>query len=207
MTSHNQPHFYLSRQGKPHGPLPWSEIRSYLAYGSVSQAELLSPDGSKDWRSLEEWRKVIEGAQASQDEGQGLTRKLMGFLAAIGRGLRPSTADADLPRRRAVRFREWEHVPEKQRSSRVVSDLLAGFLFFPPRLWSASSRVFSQHVFRRSTDEAGFLKVWPQGAETFCTVLILINALWWAVLTVLFMSHGLPVLREAVLTFQDSFKP
>lgn len=206
MTSPDQPHFYLSRQGRAHGPLSWDEIRSYLAYGSVSPGELLSLDGRKDWRSLDEWREVVEGPPSSSDEAQGPFRRLAEFASAIWQALKPAAARDALPRRRAVRFREWEHVPESQRSTRVLSDILTGFLFFPPRLWSASSRVFSQHIFRRAMDAAGFLKIWPPVAETICSTLILVNALWWTVLLFLLKQHAFPIVREVMLTLQESMK-
>lgn len=206
MTSPDQPHFYLSRQGRAHGPLSWEEIRSYLAYGSVSPGEMLSMDGRKDWRSLDEWREVVEGPVSSDDEAQGFSRKAARFMAALWQALKPAEAKDGLPRRRAVRFREWEHVPENQRSTKVLSDILTGFLFFPPRLWSASSRVFSQHIFRKSSDDAGFLKIWPPVAETLCSTLILVNALWWTVLLFLLKQHAFPMFREAMLALHESMK-
>ena len=206
MTSPDQPHFFLARQGTAHGPLSWDEIQNYLAYGSVRANDLLSLDGRNDWRKLEDWRETIEAEQNADQDALGAPkglRRLSWFLASILSAFKSEEPKADRLRRRAVRFREWEHVPEAQRSSAVLKGIILGFLLFPPLLWSASSRVFSRHIFRPTTDEAGFLKIWPRSTETICAVLIILNAFCWAILALLFQLHAVPFIKTIIDTVTD----
>ena len=207
MNTPDQHHFFLARQGTAHGPLSWTEIQSYLAYGSVRPTDLLSVDGRGDWRRLDDWREEVEAARAQdvddQEPPRGF-RRIGWFVSSIVRALKRDETKTEVPRRRAVRFREWEHVPKAQRSSSVLWSLVVGFFFFPPRLWATTSRVFAQHIFRPVSDDAGFLKIWPRSADTVCALLVVVNIAWWIVLTVLFQQHVLPILRIAIETVKET---
>ena len=191
--------FFIARSGRTHGPLTWSEVNSYLSYGSLKPTDLVCTEGSQDWRPALEWKRAIEGDPEEEAAAAALAEaELSGWKLWLHKlqSLTKRKSASPAPRRRIVRFREWQHVPEDQRSTLILRDLFLGF-FFPPRLWSACTHVFSQHIFRKSKDEAGYLKIWPQGMETFCTVLIIINALCWLTLIATFNEHILPHLRQA----------
>lgn len=191
--------FFIARSGRTHGPLTWSEVNSYLSYGSLKPTDLVCTEDSRDWRPVIEWKRAIEGDPEEEAAAAALAEaELSGWKLWLHKlqGLTKRKATTHTPRRRIVRFREWQHVPEDQRSTLILCDLFLGF-FFPPRLWRACTHVFSQHIFRKAKDEAGYLKIWPQWMESFCTVLIIINALCWLTLIATFNEHILPHLRVA----------
>ena len=174
-------------------------MNSYLTYGSLKPTDLVCTEDSKDWRPVIEWKRAIEGDPEEEAAAAALAEaELSGWklwLHKLQAAIRRKPAN-HTPRRRIVRFREWEHVPEDQRSTLILRDLFLGF-FFPPRLWRACTHVLSQHIFRKAKDEAGYLTIWPRGMETFCTMLIIINALCWLTLIATFNEHILPHLRLA----------
>lgn len=62
--------------------------------------------------------------------------------------------------------------------------MILGFLFIPPLLWWAAVSVYSDHIFSKTKDENGYLRVWGRWVEVLVTVLIIANAIaWWAGLT------------------------
>jgi hypothetical protein len=189
--------YFLSRAGLTRGPLTASELEAYVAYGSVKPDDLLCTSDAPEWITVREWKQALESREvvAEEVEAELPTWKL--WLHRIAVKLQPKSLPQHTPRRRAVRFREWKYVPDDQRSTLLIRDLIVGFIFFPPRLWSACSRVFSRHIFRHSTDEAGYLKIWPSAMESVCTVLVFLNAIYWLVLVVEFQTHALPFLKDA----------
>ena len=190
--------FFIARSGKAHGPLSWTEIDSYLAYGSLKPQDLVCTADSPNWLPVTEWKKAIEGDPESEEKAEPRSPWLAWWHRLLTSSKAGSKATPRALRRRTVRFREWNHVPEDQRSTGILLGIVLGFLFFPPRFWSACSRVFSNHVFRPVADEAGYLKIWPKWMETVCTVLLLVNAAYWLFVIYQFNEHVMPFLRQAL---------
>lgn len=189
--------YYLSRAGRTHGPLTASELEAFMAYGSVKPDDLLRTEESSDWITVGQWQLSIQQPEEPDVEDSVELPAWKRWLARLTQS-KAQRQQPRAPRRRTVRFREWKYVPEEQRSTLVISDLLLGFVFFPPRLWSACSRVFSHHIFRKAVDDAGYLKIWPRWMESVCTTLLFANAVYWIVLVVEFRTHALPFLKEAM---------
>ena len=163
--------YFLTKSGKTVGPCTLDDLRSYLAYGSVRDSDLTMRAGEEVWmplRQLEELQ-LDQGTESLQE----ITR-----------------------RRRVARYREYEKVPLKQRSGLVLQEVLLGFLFFPPKLWRASATVFQERVFRRASDQEGFLKYWPRWVETLMQIMLIVNAIVWVAAVAYIATHTLPIARE-----------
>jgi hypothetical protein len=165
--------YFLTKSGKTVGPCTLDDLRSYLAYGSVKDCDLTMRAGEQVWMPL----RQLEELQLDQSAES---------LHEITR------------RRRIVRYREYERVPIKQRGGTVLQELLLGFLFFPPKLWRASATVFQERIFRRTTDEEGFLTYWPRWVETVVHFLLIVNAVVWVLMLWFLTSNAMPIMRELV---------
>lgn len=195
--------FFIFRHGKPHGPCSLDELKAYLAYGSLKPNELVGVAGSDQWLPVGEL--LAPPPAEPEEEPTNLWERLQ--LWWQRRSNREEAAPTDLisQRRRAVRYRDWDKVPLGVRSGVVFWRLVTGFFFFPPRLWSVCSTVYTQRIIRNKADESGYLKAWPSGVEVVCTLLIIVNALvWWIGLQWL-VFKGLPVVQQAVSAFTVSF--
>lgn len=165
--------YFLTKSGKTVGPCTLDDLRSYLAYGSVRDSDLTMRAGEQVWmplRQLEELQ-LDQGTESLQE----ITR-----------------------RRRVVRYREYEKVPLKQRGGWVLQEMILGFLFFPPKLWRASASVFQERIFRRSADQEGFLRHWPNSVETVVQIMLIVNAAVWLLMLWLLTSNAMPIVRELV---------
>lgn len=165
--------YFLSKGGKTVGPCHLDDLRSYLAYGSVKDTDLVMRQGESEWQQL----RVLEELQLEHgmDFVQDITRK-----------------------RRVARYREYEKVPPKQRSGLILQQMIVGFLFFPPKLWKAAASVFQDRIYRRAKDEAGFLRYWPRWVEFVMQVLLIMNAALWLLLLWILTHNTMPIVRELV---------
>lgn len=177
------PAYYIAKGQKTLGPCTLDDLRSFLAYGSISQGDLVMRDGEQQWHpvaSLQEMAAAEDALEARQRSATGL-----------------------LPRRRTVRYRDYERVPLEQRAGKVLTWLVLGFLIFPPMLWRAAHAVFSERVFRRRTDENGYLTCWPRWVEALTTVLIVINGIAWLSLIAMAWSQAGPLVRDMMGAFGE----
>ena len=195
--------FYILRSGKSHGPCTLDEVRSYLAYGSMQPGDLVCRVGSSDWQqvhSLPELRPA-EPEPDMLDNAPGWLQWLRPIMASLAGKSAQNNASNLAPRRRVVRYRDYSKVPEAHRAGATASKLFWGFLFFPPRLWSACATVFTQRIYRNSPDASGYLKTWPRWIEIFCAILVAINALAWMLAIYWVVDTAFPVAREALTEF------
>jgi hypothetical protein len=170
--------YYISKKGKTAGPCSLDDLRNYLAYGSLRSNDLVMRAGDSSWtplRMLPEFQNEDEEAMVSQ-----VTQ-----------------------RRRVARYRDYHKVPPALRSGVVIRRLLSGFLFFPPLLWQAASSVFQERIFRKVTDEHGFLKTWPRWVEKLVYPMLVLNAAVWLILIWTLTSRFMPILRELAGVFRD----
>ena len=199
--------FYIHRKGKAHGPCSLEELRTYLAYGSVKPDELVAEAGSDHWQPARQifLSPVQESAVAEDGPSQGLVGWLQQRWQERSRPADEDELQAALAtRRRIVRYRDWEKVPHANRSTTVLQRILLGFCIFPPTLWFACSTVLSSRVVRRSADEHGYLKTWPNGMQGVCTFLIALNAVVWGTGIYLAVQYAGPTASEAAAAFMDS---
>ena len=196
--------FFILRHGKPHGPCSLDELKAYIAYGSLRPDELVGAAGTDNWQPV----SAVLAPPASELEAEPVNawEKLRQWWQRRHSAEDAVLADLISQRRRAVRYRDWDKVPQGVRSGVVFWRVLTGFLFFPPRLWAACSTVFTQRIIRNKADGSGYLKTWPAGVEVICTLLIIVNALaWWLGLQWLAFK-GLPVAQQAMAAFSVSFE-
>jgi len=165
--------YFLTKSGKTVGPCTLDDLRSYLAYGSVRDSDLTMRADEQVWMPLHQLEELQleQGTESLQE----ITR-----------------------RRRVVRYRDYEKVPLKQRGGWVLQEMLLGFFFFPPKLWHASAKVFQERIFRRDTDQEGFLKYWPRWVEILIQMLLIINAIAWVMLIWVVTSNAMPIVSELV---------
>lgn len=197
--------FFILRHGKPHGPCSVDELKAYLAYGSLRPDELVGAAGTDNWLPVS---KVVAPPVTEVEEEPDNWWEALCLWWRRRNTSEDAVSATDLinQRRRAVRYRDWDKVPQGVRSGIVFWRILTGFLFFPPRLWAACSTVFTQRIIRNNADDNGYLKTWPAGVEVICTLLIIVNALaWWLGLQwIVFI--GLPVVQQAMAAFSVSFE-
>ena len=177
------PAYYIAKGQKTLGPCTLDDLRSFLAYGSISQGDLVMRDGEQQWHPV----ASIQEIAAPEDVSKARERSATGLL----------------PRRRTVRYRDYERVPLEQRAGKVLAWLTLGFLIFPPLLWRAAHAIFSARIFRRRTDENGYLICWPRWVEVLTTVLIVINGITWLSLIALTWSHAGPLVRDMMGAFGE----
>ena len=169
------PSYHLQRGDQTHGPYSMDDLRAYLMYGTVKPSDAVWDEEQQVWLSLQD---VLGGAATSSPDPQptasgwkGLLKTLAALLTATPR--RKATA---IPRR-VVRYRDYDKVPPHQRAGRVLGHLVAGALIFPPWLWASCATLFSERVFRRKTDEQGYLKLLSSRFEILGAVLLVLNTL------------------------------
>lgn len=173
--------YYIAKGQKTLGPCSKDDLRNFLAYGSIKDSDLVKRDTDEQWRPVSTLLELHADGQVSAD---GLTSK-------------PA-------RRRVARYRDYNRVPYNQRGGAVLRRMFFGFLFFPPMLWLAGVAIYSDHIFRKSKDENGYLKVWGRWVEVLVTILIIVNALaWWAAVTYMSWIVG-PGLRELSKGLHDA---
>lgn len=152
------PAYHISKGVNQLGPCTLDDLRTFLAYGSVSGQDLVRRAHEEVWHPLES----LEELRAEEA---------------------PPAADLRR-RRRTVRYREYEKVPRDSRSGVVLLRLVLGFYFFPPLLWRAAVAVFQRSVVTPRRNVNGYLEVWPRWVEGAVSALVVINAIaWWLLLS------------------------
>lgn len=150
--------YYIAKGQKTLGPCSQDDLRNFLAYGSIRDNDLVKRDDEEQWRPVS---SLLELNPA-------------GHVVADGMTVKPT-------RRRVARYRDYNRVPYEQRGTTVLRRMIFGFLLFPPSLWMAAVALYTDHIFRRTKDENGYLKVWGRWVEVLVTAMIILNALaWWA---------------------------
>ncbi len=197
--------FYISRHGKSHGPCTLDEIRNYLAYGSMQPSERVCRAGSADWIPVGELPELRPADPEPEvfDRAPRWLQWLRPVVRFLDKGTVSKTTNPIAPRRRVVRYRDYEKVPEAHRAGATAAKIFWGFIFFPPRLWSACATVFTQRIYRNSIDTAGYLKTWPRWVEMFCAVLVAVNAVAWLLAIYWMVDTAFPTAKIAL---EDFFK-
>lgn len=150
--------YYIAKGQKTLGPCSKDDLRNFLAYGSIRDSDLVKRDDEEQWRPVS---SLLELHMAGQVLADGLTVKPI--------------------RRRVARYRDYNRVPYPQRGGVVLRRMVFGFLLFPPFLWIAAVSLYSDHIFSKTKDENGYLKIWGRWVEVLVTTMIIMNALaWWA---------------------------
>jgi hypothetical protein len=153
--------YYIAKGQKTLGPCTLDDLRNFLAYGSIAQGDLVMRDGEQQWRPV---ASLMEIAVADENAAS-LEKGGLSFL----------------PRRRTVRYRDYERVPKDQRGSVMLGWIILGFLIFPPLLWRGAVSIYSHPIFSPKADGHGYLRVWPRWPEVTVTLMIVLNGiLWWA---------------------------
>lgn len=176
------PAYYIAKGQKTLGPCTLDDLRNFLAYGSISHGDLVMRDGEQQWHPIASLQEM-----AADDAPESREKNSSGLL----------------PRRRTVRYRDYERVPLDQRAGQVLMWLAVGFVIFPPLLWRAAHAIFSARIFCRKTDEHGYLTCWPRWVEVLTTVLIVINGIAWLSLIALAWSKAGPLVREMMGAFGE----
>jgi hypothetical protein len=202
--------YFIQRNGRQHGPCTLDEIRSYLSYGSLAATDLV-------WdQDADQWLPAQQVVNPSGEEGP-LGYEFMAEeswkerLAGLGKGLvglwqRLNGAGKPNAPRRVVRYRDYNRVPQRERASTVLADMFWGTLFFPPRLWAACSTLFTKRVFRNATNDQGYLKELPRFFEALGAVLIVVNALAWALLFHWAWTVAVPTTMQLVEAVKGAFQ-
>lgn len=153
--------YYIAKGQKTLGPCSKDDLRNFLAYGSIRDSDLVKRADDEQWRPVS---SLLELHATGEIIADGLTCK-------------PT-------RRRIARYRDYDRVPNNQRSGVVLRRMLTGFLLLPPLLWMAAVSIYSDHIFRRTKDENGYLRIWGRWVEVLVTVLLIVNTLaWWVGIT------------------------
>jgi hypothetical protein len=195
--------YYIQRSGKTHGPVTLEELRNYLAYGSMSPTDLVCRAGSQHWLQAHALAELLP-AEPEADLRERLPpwlQWLSPLVAFFAKSQPTDTTSALTPRRRIVRYRDYDKVPLAHRASSIASMMFWGFILFPPWLWKASAIVFSQRIYRSKADAAGYLKTWPRWVEMLCALLIAINALLWIIALYWLLHTAYPIAREVLSDF------
>jgi GYF domain 2 len=208
MTEHAElaTDFFILRGGKAHGPCSLEELRSYLAYGSMQLGDMVCRVGSTQWQQVHTLPE-LRPPEPDPEIFENVPSWLQWLRPVLNYFVKNNTTQGNLnlaPRRRVVRYRDYSKVPEAHRSGATASKLFWGFLFFPPRLWSASATVFSQRVYRNSADANGYLKTWPRWVEMLCAVMITVNALAWMLAIYWLVDTAIPIAHEALTEFMKA---
>ncbi len=170
--------FYIKKGGKSLGPCTLDDLRTYLAYGSARDADLVMRAGESAWMPLRELPEFRD--QGIEELASEITR-----------------------RRRVARYRDYEKVPPARRSGVVLGRIILGFLFFPPLLWKASAAVFQDRIYTAEADESGFLKPWPTWVSNVLYPLLVINAVVWVIGLWVLFSQAAPLAREIIQVFKS----
>ncbi|MCB1227729.1 MAG: hypothetical protein KDK99_18065 [Verrucomicrobiales bacterium] len=169
--------FYLQRRDTVLGPCTVRDVEQFLTYGSIKPDDLVRSDVEDEWHPLESDPRFFEIIQDLRDRRQ---RK-----------------DGSPVRRRIVRYRNYDKVPEEQRGHVMFWRLFTGW-FLPWRLWKAAAVLFSQRIYRRALDEEGFLKAWPAWIEIVVSVLLVLNLIFWAIVILVAFQSILPLWHTLV---------
>jgi hypothetical protein len=85
------PAYYIAKGQKTLGPCTLDDLRNFLAYGSISHGDLVMRDGEDHWHPVASLQEMA----APEDVPEARER----------------SASSLLPRRRTVRYRDYERVP------------------------------------------------------------------------------------------------
>jgi hypothetical protein len=177
------PAYYIAKGQKTLGPCTLDDLRNFLAYGSISHGDLVMRDGEQQWQPVASLWEMADREDGPEARERGVS--------------------GPMPRRRTVRYRDYDRVPKEQRAGNVLMWLSLGFLIFPPLLWRAAHAIFSERIFSRKADENGYLACWPRWVEALTTVLIVINGIAWLSLIAMAWNHAAPVIREMMGAFGE----
>lgn len=172
--------YYISKGQKTVGPCSLDDLHGYIAYGSVRDSDLVRREGATEWTPLHQL------AELQLDGGN------------------PATSRNITTRRRTARYRDYQRVPQNQRSGRVLGRLLLGFLFFPPALWRGASSVYQDRVYSSKKDDKGYLMHWPQWCDRVVTVMLVINSFLWVGLIWLAWREAAPFLSEVFSSLAEA---
>ena len=164
--------FYITKGEKTVGPCTLDDLRSFVAYGSIRESDLIRREGEATWTPL---RYLSEFSSKDGDP--------------------PTSKDLTVPRRTA-RYREYDKVPYRHRGGRVLKDLIIGFLIFPPLLWRAAIAVFQGRIYTRKKNEDGYLITWRRGVDRLVTCLLIVNSVAWVAGVWWISVEAGPLVRE-----------
>lgn len=171
-------HYYISKNQKVVGPCTLDDLYSYIAYGSVSDNDLVRRDGDTEWtplNQLEELELDTDNPTTSRDIA--------------------TSRSAVTKRRRVARYRQYDRVPPNLRADVVIRRLISGFLF-PPHLWKAAAAVFQDRVYSWKTDSKGFLTYWPRWVEILMALLLVAHSLLWVFLIGWLWNEASPIAHK-----------
>jgi|GEM_PF-1522760 len=164
--------YYIAKGQKTVGPCSLDDLRSYIAYGSVRDNDLVRREGAADWTPLRYLHEL------KPQEGETIT------------------AQDITTRRRIARYRDYDKVPVGRRAGVVFGRLFWGFMIFPPLLWRGAVAVFQDRIYRTKKDAHGYLIPWPRWVEVLVSVLIVLNALLWWVGLWWITNQSAPLAKE-----------
>ena len=167
--------YHLQRGDQTHGPYSMDDLRAYLTYGTIKPSDAVWDEAQQIWLSLQDLLCLGESTNADVLPQPKGWLNLLKSAAALLTSTPQSKATA-IPRR-IVRYRDYHRVPPRQRAGRVLSRLLLGTLLYPPWLWAACTTLFSERIFRRKTDEHGYLTLLSPRFEILGAVLLVLNTL------------------------------
>lgn len=173
--------YYIAKGQKTLGPCTLDDLRNFLAYGSIQKGDLVMRDGDQQWHPVASVIEIVGDAGSTEQAGK---------------------TSHTSPRRRTVRYRDYERVPRDQRAGQMVKWMIVGFLFFPPLLWRAAVSIYSQSIYSRRTNEDGYLLFWSRRPEVLVTILIMVNAILWWALVMFVVDAGAPFFRD----FMDAMR-
>lgn len=171
--------FYITKGQKTVGPCTLDDLRSFVAYGSIKECDLIRREGETTWTPLRHLDEL-----APKD------------------GEPPTARDISIPRRTA-RYREYEKIPCARQSGWVLWRLIVGFLLFPPLLWKAASAIYQHPIYSRRKNENGYLEPWPRWIDGLVTALILANAVIWCTAIWWASSRAAPLTRDLIAVFHS----
>lgn len=164
--------FYISKNRKTVGPCTLDDLRSFMAYGSVKDSDLVKREGESAWTPLRQLKEL------SLDDPEAPTPYEIAS------------------RRRIARYRDYAKVPDNQAEGWVMRRIFWGFLLCPPLLWIGAIAAYRGRIFTREKDEHGYLRMWPRSLEIPVSILLVLNAIlwWWGIAW--FATEAGPLMRE-----------
>lgn len=180
------PTFHISKGSHRIGPCTLSEVRAFLAYGSITMTDLLLPCGESEWRTVEEQFKRLAEEKAAYPTEPGAF-----YL---------------FPRRRVFRYRDPASIPHSQRAETIITWTILGATVFPPLLWKAALSVFSNRIFTRQADDNGYLRHWSRLTEAWLAMLLLVNSLLVLVVIGIVWDWCRPVITDVTNAFQEGLR-
>jgi hypothetical protein len=151
------------------------DLRAYLMYGTVKPTDAVWDEAAQIWLSLQD---LLSPADSPRQDPPPAPKGWMNLLtrAAALLTATPQSKANTIPRR-VVRYRDYHKVPPNQRAGRVLGHLIVGALFFPPWLWASCATLFSERLFRNTTDEQGYLRLLSSRFEILGALLLVLNTL------------------------------